>query len=541
MSGRVRGPATGHPVPAVGRRRTGRGRALTALTALTALATVAPLPGPPSYARSGDTGADPAGTDPVVALFEADAAAASIDTLPRIVLDAHRSGGLEARENSLSAIEHALDSGVVDVIDLDVRRLADGTLGVMHDATVDRVTTSTGPTSTYTQREWRKLRLDIGSWLDPEPPAEAPPMLAAVLERYGDRSVFTLEVKEGLVDELARLLRADRLTDSVFVNTNRLEVARLAHQLGLRTHLWRTRAQMRTDRPRRYADWVDLVDVDLRARRADVERFVSSGIPLVWAHTITTRAERDRALRWGATGIVTDAPRYVAGVSDVLPVSPTVLALRPLPRRLQVSDRTTVRAEARSQSGPLLDEAKVTVSSPQLRGRRTAHGDDGTSTLRLSAAVADTGRTRVWFRAAAGRDGERRWQAGRTTARVHVTGEDLDLIPSVRTAGRRLQVGVRLRDSAAPGYDGPRAERGRRERTVAGLTRAGLRLQVLRKGEVVHRDRLTGADTGRPGDGAGTVTFDRWRAGTRGWYTVRVEQRGRAYRQVAIERRVRLR
>ena len=510
--------------------------ALTVLTVLSPLAPVAPLTGPASYAAAGT-----AGTDPVVALFTEDAVAPGVRRLPRVVLDAHRAGGLEARENSLSGIEHALDSGVVDVIDLDVRRLADGTLGVMHDPTVDRVTTSRGPTSAYTREEWRALTLDIGSWLDPEPRPEAPPTLATVLARYGDRSVFTLEVKEGLLDELVRLLRARGLTGSAFVNTNRLEVARRAHELGLRTHLWRTRGQMRIDRPRRYADWVDVVDVDLRASRRDIDKFTSSGVPRVWAHTVTTRAERDRALRLGATGIVTDAPRYVAGVSDAVPVSPTVLALRRAPRRLQVSDKATVRVAVRSQSGPLLDEAKATVSSPGLRGRRTAHSGHGVSTLRLSAAGADTGRTRLRIQVPAGRAGERRWPAGRTTTRVRVTWEDVDLLPSVRTTGRRLRVSVRLLDSAAPGYDGPRSERGRRERTPAGLARAGLRLRVLRHRGVVHRDRLPGADTGTPGNGAGTVTFDVWVAPSRGRYTVRLEQRGRVYRQVAVERRVRLR
>ncbi len=337
--------------------------------ALTGASTGA-LTGPSAYA-----GPATAADDPV--LFRSEGTAPTIDRLPDVVLDAHRAGGLEARENSLSGIESALDSGVVDVVDLDVRRLSTGALGVMHDATVDRVTTSTGATSTYTPEEWGALSLDIGWWLDPQPPVEAPPTLTQVLERFGDRTVFTVEVKEGLVDEVAGLLKERGRTDSVFVNTNDPAVARTVHELGLHSHLWRTRTQMRTDDPRDFVPYVDLLDVDIRARRTDIERFVASGVPRVWAHTITTRAQRDRALRLGTSGVVTDDPRYVAGVSDVYPASPTVIEVRRPPRTVQVSDRAEVRVAVTSQSGPGLRAASVRVQSPGVTGRRVGRSAGG--------------------------------------------------------------------------------------------------------------------------------------------------------------------
>ncbi len=492
-------------------------------------------------AEAADGGAEATGGAPADgSLFAEAAAVPTIDQLPAIVLNAHRAGGLEARENSVSGIRHALASGVVDVIDLDVRRLADGALGVMHDPTVDRVTTSSGPTASYTREQWQTLTLDIGSWLVPRPRPEAPPTLSQVLDQFGHRSVFSVEVKEGLVDEVAQLLHARSLTDSVFVNTNDPDVARLIHQMGLRSHLWRTASQMRTDDPRSFAGFVDLLDIDVRAGRADFRRSVASGVPLVWAHTVTTRAERNRALRLGATGVVSDDPRYVAGVTDTFPVSPTVVDLRRAPEPVQVSDRTSARLSAASQSGTALRAAVASVTSPQLTGRTVERNRDGVSTLRLSAARAERGRTDVTFRVAAGRKGERRWPTGQTSVPLHVTGEDLQLVPSVKVGRRGLRVRVRLLDSAAAAYAGPRAEHRSRVRTVADLRRAEVTLRVVRRGAVVDRQRVAGVDTGRAGDGDGTLRFRPWDAPRHGWCTVRLVQRGSAYRRVVVERRVRL-
>jgi glycerophosphoryl diester phosphodiesterase len=522
------------PRAATGRRSSLRGRRSVAAVAV-ALA-VSTGAGAADAAATYSGPAQAAGDDSV---FAEDAAGPGIGQLPAIVLDAHRAGGLEARENSRSGIHHAITSGVVDVVDIDARQLADGTLGVMHDPTVDRVTTSTGPTSSYTSREWEALTLDIGSWLVRQPRPEPPPTLSAVLERFGERTVFTVEVKEGLVDEVARLLRALDLTNSVFVNTNKPDVARLIHDLGLRSHLWRTAAQMRTDEPRTFVDYVDLLDVDVRARKADFRRAVASGVPRVWAHTITTRTERRRALRWGANGVVTDDPRYVAGLTDRFPPTLTVVDLRRAPEPVQVSDLTAARVRASSESGPPLRRADVRLVSRQVVGRTVKRSSGGTSTLRVSATGAERGRTRVEFRVPAGSAGERRWPAGETSMVLRVKGEDLQLVPSVRVGVRRLRVSVRLLDSAATAYTGRRPEHGA-DASVADLRAAGLRLQVVRRGKVVHRDRATGADTGELGDGTGVVRFEPWTPPRAGGYTVRVAQRGPAYRHVVVESRVRM-
>ncbi len=227
------------------------------------------------------------------------------DTLPRIVYTAHRGGALEAVENSMSALTTAYERGTAQVIDADTRMLRDGTLVVMHDATLDRTTTSTGPVRALDARQWRDVRLRVGG--------ERPPTVDEVLDRFGGRTVMMLEAKDpDSLGKLARAVHRRGLARSVLVNTNRPDVARRAHHKGLTAQLWRSARQLRTDDPRRWRSFVDVLDVDHRARDADLRRAVRSGIPRVWAHTVNTPKARDRALRLGCDGIITDAPGLLA-------------------------------------------------------------------------------------------------------------------------------------------------------------------------------------------------------------------------------------
>ncbi|MET9152922.1 glycerophosphodiester phosphodiesterase [Streptomyces griseoflavus] len=233
----------------------------------------------------------------------------TVESLPRVPYVAHRGGAREVPENSMSGLMAAARRGTAQVLDFDTRVLRDGTPVVFHDATLNRTTFLGGEVRALDAGEWRNVRLRPrdrlpGSWR-----AERPPTVAEVLDRFGGRIVLMLEAKDprGL-DRLAALIRARGLTRSVFVNTNDPGVARRIHRLGLLSQLWRSARQLRTDRPGLWRSYVDVLDVDIRARDADLTRAVRSGIPRVWAHTVVTPAQRDRALALGCNGVITDAP-----------------------------------------------------------------------------------------------------------------------------------------------------------------------------------------------------------------------------------------
>ncbi|UYV11895.1 MAG: glycerophosphodiester phosphodiesterase family protein [Phycisphaera sp.] len=92
---------------------------------------------------------------------------------------AHRGPGAGGPENSLPSIEAAVAMGC-DMVEVDVRRTADGHLVLMHDKTVDRTTNGTGRVDAMTMEQVRELRLldDDGSPTDLRVPTLREALLA---------------------------------------------------------------------------------------------------------------------------------------------------------------------------------------------------------------------------------------------------------------------------------------------------------------------------------------------------------------------------
>ncbi|MEU6380900.1 glycerophosphodiester phosphodiesterase family protein [Streptomyces sp. NPDC046909] len=239
----------------------------------------------------------------------------TVDSLPRVTYVAHRGGAREVPENSMSGLMAAHRRGTAQVLDFDTRMLRDGTLVVLHDPLLNRTTYSGGEVRGLTLRDWRGVRLRPKASLPGSWRSERPPTVAEVLDRLGGRVVLMLEAKDPRsLGRLAALIRSRGLTRSVIVHSNDPEVARRVHRAGLVSGLWRSARQLRTDRPERWRSFVDVLDVDHKARDADLLRAVRSGVRRVWAHTVVRPRQRDRVLALGCDGVVTDAPGRLARV-----------------------------------------------------------------------------------------------------------------------------------------------------------------------------------------------------------------------------------
>jgi len=223
-----------------------------------------------------------------------------------VVLDAHRTGGLDLRENSIASAKALL--GKVNVIDVDTQHLADGTPVLMHDMTVDRTTNGTGTVSKHSLTWWKTLTLNTGVG----PKGERPPTLAQFLDALGGKVVLTVEAKSASsVPVIEKLIRARGLKDSVLINTNDPAVAKRIKLDGYKSHLWRSAAQMRTDNPASFL-FADVVDIDYKATDADILRFTKTIAPRqVWGHTVNTQADVRRMIDLGCNGVITDKPLTV--------------------------------------------------------------------------------------------------------------------------------------------------------------------------------------------------------------------------------------
>jgi glycerophosphoryl diester phosphodiesterase len=93
---------------------------------------------------------------------------------------AHRGFSARAPENTLAAIEAAIDADA-DAVEFDLHVTADGTPVLFHDATLERTTDGEGALSDRTLAQLRGL--DAGSWFAPEFAGEPIPTLAEALGR----------------------------------------------------------------------------------------------------------------------------------------------------------------------------------------------------------------------------------------------------------------------------------------------------------------------------------------------------------------------
>ena len=81
--------------------------------------------------------------------------------LSSVIVVAHRADWRNFPENSLAAIQSAIDMGV-DMVELDLQRTRDGKLILMHDDTLDRTTTGRGKVGEWTLDSIRTLYLKNG-------------------------------------------------------------------------------------------------------------------------------------------------------------------------------------------------------------------------------------------------------------------------------------------------------------------------------------------------------------------------------------------
>jgi glycerophosphoryl diester phosphodiesterase len=79
----------------------------------------------------------------------------------RLLRIGHRGAAGHAPENTLAAIQKGIDLGV-DLVEIDLRRTADGALVVLHDGTVNRTTDGKGRVNRLTLKKVRQFNAGNG-------------------------------------------------------------------------------------------------------------------------------------------------------------------------------------------------------------------------------------------------------------------------------------------------------------------------------------------------------------------------------------------
>jgi len=112
----------------------------------------------------------------------------------KYMVTAHRGDSARALENTLPAIEKAIESGA-DCIEIDVRRTKDLELVLLHDASLERTTGLKGNIWDY---EYHQIQhLDAGSWFDDAFSGTPIPTLRQALEICQGKIIVNIEIKDG--------------------------------------------------------------------------------------------------------------------------------------------------------------------------------------------------------------------------------------------------------------------------------------------------------------------------------------------------------
>ena len=146
---------------------------------------------------------------------------------------AHRGYSAVAPENTLVAVERALEAGA-DAVEWDIHVASCGTPVLIHDASLGRTTNGFGPVR---RRSLSQLQaLDAGSWFDPAFAGERIPSLAAALDHVKGRVGRVYAEVKGYreledLDRMARIVRdADLAYDTVFISMDWGILDRIAGQ-----------------------------------------------------------------------------------------------------------------------------------------------------------------------------------------------------------------------------------------------------------------------------------------------------------------------
>lgn len=230
--------------------------------------------------------------------------------LSRPFVIAHRGGALQVPEHTMEGYRVAVGQGL-EIIEQDVSTLADGGLGVMHDGTVDRMTTSSGNVADHTSVSWKQLDIDAsvtlgGGW----PDGLRPPLFEEVLTEFGNRVLLCAEAKSSdAMGPMIDALEGHGVSPaSVLLQSFALDDCRLARSRG-----WDVIWLGSTDIARASAEGIGWIGPQAGHVTSTVCAAAHAAGIEVACYTVNRRHQRDAVIADGVDAIFSDDPLYIVG------------------------------------------------------------------------------------------------------------------------------------------------------------------------------------------------------------------------------------
>ncbi|WP_051295827.1 glycerophosphodiester phosphodiesterase [Eisenibacter elegans] len=249
---------------------------------------------------------------------------------PHIDIIAHRGASGTAPENTLAAIEKAIEAEA-DIIEIDVMLSRDKQVIVIHDYSVDRTTNGQGLVADLTLAQIRQL--DAGSWFNDEFKGERIPTLEEVLRYINGKAKLLIELKEynnGLEEQVAELVRASQAEDWCLFQSFHSEAIRRLQEIAPKVPTYQLVVGPLTIFPLHFNKGLKLgyltryrpvqgVHPNYRFINAKLIKSLNQQAQKVYAWTVNNPKDMESLADMGIDGIITNYPalaRYTLYPSD---------------------------------------------------------------------------------------------------------------------------------------------------------------------------------------------------------------------------------
>lgn len=229
-----------------------------------------------------------------------------------IVRVAHRGASARYPENTLLALQQAVDQGV-DALEIDIHRTADGELVIIHDSTLERTTNGLGSVHAHSLQEIRQL--DAGQ-------GEKVPLLREVIQLAHEAQIrLCVEIKGAVeMEELAiaeavvRLLEATDFLSQAILTSFSPGVLLRARALNMElSTMLDPSPQDGSLTPRQICSQVlqagaNCLSYDFRFLTAEIARQCQLAGLALWPWDPDDPQDIEQVLRLGVPGIMTNRP-----------------------------------------------------------------------------------------------------------------------------------------------------------------------------------------------------------------------------------------
>ncbi|TLX70372.1 glycerophosphodiester phosphodiesterase family protein [Labilibacter sediminis] len=146
-----------------------------------------------------------------------------------ILVIAHRGDWRNACENSILAIENAIEMGV-DMVEIDLKKTLDNQLILMHDFSLDRTTTGSGLVRDYTLSEIKGLYLKDGAGHKTE--FKVPTLKEALIVAKG-KVLVNLDQSYEYFEEVLPILKQTGTMNQIIMKGYNLPIDEVKGKLGI--------------------------------------------------------------------------------------------------------------------------------------------------------------------------------------------------------------------------------------------------------------------------------------------------------------------